>query len=166
MFAKKRFALVFGALLGLLACLAGCAPQGVNAVPNLPAGYYSAVQVNPQELINAYFYAGLPDYIDIREPEARYNNKVYIFKDVLIDEYAERELDKGWLWLDLIKCPVANIDAMKDYAIGDRIDVVGLNLGPEDPRTTGLTFTNCYVLPPNSMGIPAGDTGDAVVTAY
>jgi hypothetical protein len=84
------------------AIISGCASRHVNAVPFLPPVYYNAIEANPQELINAYYYAGLPGYIDIREPEARYNNKVFVFKNVLIDEWVIRELDKGWIWLDLI----------------------------------------------------------------
>jgi len=134
-------------------------------VPSIPSAYYSAIEANPQELIFAYFYAGFADYIDIREPKDRYNNKYFVFKNILIDDWTVRELDKSRLWLDLIKCPVVNIGVMKDYKVGDRIEVVGLNLGPEDDHTPGLTFRDCYVLPVDAIGLPV-EGGPAVVPAY
>lgn len=156
----SAIAIIISAIIG------GCASQHVNAVPFLPPTYFNAIEVNPQELINAYYYAGLPGYIDIREPEARYNNKIFVFKDVLVDEWLVRMLDKGVIWLDLIKCGLINRGDMLNFDIGDRIDVVGINLGPDDPNNTGLTFKDCYVLPAGVVKLPAGDDGVAVVPAY
>jgi hypothetical protein len=163
---RKNLVLVMSAAIIIFTGTAvSCAPRTVNAVPNLPPAYYGAVEANPQELIFAYFYAGYADYIDIREPKSRYDFQYFVFKNILIDAWVMRELDEGWLWLDLIKCPVVNMAAMEEYGPGDRIEVVGLNLGPENVHVPGLTFKDCYVLPVNAVQLPVAD-GPPVVPAY
>lgn len=155
---RKSSLLSFIGITLLLTSLGnGCTSTGTFAPPPyIPAAYYDCIDTNPVDLINAYF-AG---YGEIWGPMERYNDKVFVFKNVLIDGWVVRELEKGWLWLDLIKCHLANTDEMTYYKMGDRIDVVGLNLGPEDIRTKELTFTECYILPPGAIVLPPdGNSG-------
>jgi hypothetical protein len=160
---KKFLAPALAGVMLITGLVGGCkqAPALV-APPYIPAEYYNCVESYPTELIHAYF-AG---YGEIWGPMQKYNDKVFVFKDNIIDAWMVRELDKGWLWLDLIKCPIVNIEDMQKYKIGDKIDVVGLNLGPEDIKTPGLTFKDCYVLPCGSINLPADGTGGAVGPGY
>jgi hypothetical protein len=163
MLTKKLLFPAFGIIIIISSFAGACATtRQLAAPPYIPGNYYNCIETYPQELVHAYF-AG---YGEIWGPKAMYNNKVFVFKDNLIDEYMIRELDKGWIWLDLIKCPLVNLDDMKQYKLGDRIDVVGLNLGPEDDDIPGLTFTDCYVLPCGSLKLPAEGDGGAVGPSY
>ncbi len=162
---KKMLALPACILIVLVGFISGCSQEAFNPPPSLPPVYYTAIESNPQELVYAYFYSGFADYIDIREPKARYNGKFFVFNNVLVDDWVIRDVDKGWIWLDLIKCPLVNTTEMKKFALGDRIEVVGLNLGPEDDHKPGLIFKDCYVLPQGAVQLPVGDS-PAIVPAY
>jgi len=160
---KKSLAPIISLCLILAGMSGGCkSTQQFAAPPYIPAAYYSCIESYPEELVHAYF-AG---YGEIWGPMQKYNDKVFVFKDTLVDAWVVRELDKGWLWLDLIKCPIVNIEDMEKYKIGDRFDLVGLNLGPEDIKNPGLTFKDCYILPCGSVQLPAEGTGGAVGPGY
>ncbi len=161
--ASKIAALAMTLMLVVVGIAGGCKNSTqFLAPPYLPAPYYNCIETYPQELVHAYF-AG---YGEIWGPIQNYNNKVFVFKDNPLDEYVIRELDEGWLWLDLIKCPLANPEAMQYFKVGDKFDLVGLNLGPEDLKTPGLTFKDCYIMRCGSVKLPADGTGGAVGPGY
>jgi hypothetical protein len=160
---RKSLAFIITFCIVIAGLAGGCKGTAqFTAPPYIPAAYYDCIETYPEELVHAYF-AG---YGEIWGPKQKYDGKVFVFKDNLIDAWMVRELDKGWLWLDLIKCPLVNIEEMQNYKIGDRIDVVGLNLGPESVKTPGLTFQDCYVLPCGSIQLPAEGTGSPVGPGY
>lgn len=154
---------LMGIILLFASLSSGCSSTETFAPPPyLPAEYYNCIDTNPTDLINAYF-AG---YGEIWGPMQAYNDKVFVFKNVLIDGWVVRELDKGWLWLDLIKCHLADPDEMTYFKEGDRIDVVGLNLGPEDTKKRELTFIDCYILPSGLVALPPEGGNGAILPGY
>jgi len=155
MLTRKVLTLTMGAVMLLLCLVGGCKPKTFTAPPYIPSGYYDCIETLPVDLVHAYF-AG---YGEIWSALENYNDKVFVFKNLLVDEWMVYELDKGILWLDLIKCYLANPEAMDNYKLGDRIDVVGFNQGPDNIKVTGLTFRDCYVLPPGAIALPAEGNG-------
>jgi hypothetical protein len=129
-----------------------CKKQGLLVVaPYMPPDYYSCIEADAGGLVFAYF-AG---YGNISAAENTYNNKYYVFKNLEIKDWMLTELDKGWLWLESgVKCVLVNIDDMKAFKIGDRIDVVGYNTGVDSSPTPGLLFTNCIVMPTGLVKLP------------
>ncbi len=153
-------------LLGLGTLSAGCTRLTVAAaevVPSLPASYYDCIETYPPDLERVYFgyYPSAGAIANPRRlaiPREKYDNRVYVFKDQIIDAWALRDIARGWLWLDMIKCPLANLGEMKNFCLGDHFDLVGLNLGPVDDSTPVLLFRDCYVLPAGFVKLPAGDS--------
>ncbi len=159
---KLKLSAALGAiLLPLVTVASGCTSAAAYMPPPIPPAYYDAIEVQPIDLVHAYFLG----YGEIWGPKQKYNNQIFVFKDQLIDAWVVRELDQGWIWMDMIKCPVVNVDYMRGLKIGDRIDVVGTNLGPPDDHVPQLAFSNCYVLKPGALQIPAG-TGSTIVVGY
>ncbi len=152
-------------MLGL-GVLTGCTRPTVAAgttVPSLPASYYDSIETYPPDLERVYFgyYPNAGLFAGSRRlavPRAKYDNRVYVFKDQVMDAWAVRDVARGWLWLDNIKCPLVNLGEMKSYRLGDHFDLVGLNLGPVDEGTPVLLFQDCYVLPAGFVKLPAGDS--------
>ncbi|MCL2150242.1 MAG: hypothetical protein FWH51_04880 [Dehalococcoidia bacterium] len=162
MLARKILTLAMGVVLSFASSIGGCTPKTFAPPPYIPPEYYDCIETNAVDLVNAYF-AG---YGEIWGPMERYNDLVFVFKDVLIDAWVVKDLDKGWIWMDLIKCHLADRETMNEYKIGDRIDVVGYNLGPENIKTKELTFTDCYVLPRGAIALPADGSNGLVVGGY
>ena len=73
----------------------------------------------------------------------------------LVDAYMIREVDKGWLWADLTKCPIVNLDLAKQLKPGQRVDIVGISAGRDLSQSPGLVFSSCYVLITGSLQLPA-----------
>jgi len=155
MLARKTFVIAIAAVLLLTSISGGCSAKKFAPPPYIPSGYYDCIETYPAALVSAYFSG----YGEIWGPMENYNDKIFVFKNVLVDQWMLRELDNGWLWLDLIRCQIANIEVMDHYKLGDRIDVVGFNLGPEDIGKAGLTFKDCYILPPGVLVLPAEGNG-------
>ncbi len=127
-------------------------------LPYLPPPYYSATAVFPIELENIYF----SPYINPYTAREQYDNRYYIFKDVTVDAWLIREASKGILWADLTECHVVNVAYLQKLKIGERIDIVGYNVGKPDPKVNQLRFIDSYVLPAGLFGLPLdpGARGD------
>ncbi len=119
-------------------------------VPYLPPIYYQCMSVLPMEIQLAYY----SQYGNHAEAEV-YTGKTFVFKDLLVDLYMLRELNKGWLWADLTKCPILNLDVAKKLRSGDRVDIVGICAGRDLSQSPGLVFKDCYVLITGSVRLPA-----------
>jgi hypothetical protein len=131
-------------------------------VPYISPAYYQCIEVLPVDLENTYYTA----YGNHAEAETMYNGKVFVFKNQLVDLFMIRELDKGWVWADLVKCPVINLDAAKKLKPGDRVDIVGVCLGRDLKISPGLYFSDCYILPTGSVQLPAPGGGGAFAPVY
>jgi len=120
-------------------------------VPFLPPAYYQCVEVLPVDIEKAYY----SEYGNVANAEALYKGVTFVFKDQLVDAYMIREVNKGWLWSDLTKCPIINIDLAKQMEPGDRVDIVGICTGRDLTQSPGLVFRDCYVLYTGSLQLPA-----------
>lgn len=120
-------------------------------VPYLPPVYYQCIQVLPMDVEAAYY----SQYGNVANAEALYKGATFVFKDQLVDAYMIREVNKGWLWADLTKCPIINIDLAKQLEPGDRVDIVGICVGRDLSQSPGLVFRDCYVLITGSLQLPA-----------
>jgi hypothetical protein len=103
------------------------------------------------EIEKAYY----SEYGNSANAASLYNGVTYVFKDQLVDSYMIREVDEGWLWADLTKCPIINIDLAKQLKPGDRVDIVGICTGRDLTQSPGLVFRDCYVLYAASLQLPA-----------
>ena len=122
----------------------------VVIVPFIPADYYNCIEVLPVDLQSSYHTA----YGNHVEAEV-YTGKIFLFKNLLVDQYMLSELDKGWIWADLTNCPVVNMDYARTLKPGDHIDIVGINLGINLTPKSVLAFKDCYLLPTGSLQLPA-----------
>ncbi len=120
-------------------------------IPYIPPAYYQSIEVLPVDLQNTYYTA----YGNHAEAEVAYNDKVFVFRNLLVDQFMLRELDNGWIWVDLTKCPVVNIDYAETLKPGDRIDIVGICMGRDLKISPGLYFKDCYLVPAGCLQLPA-----------
>jgi hypothetical protein len=120
-------------------------------VPYLPPGYYQCIEVLPVDL-EATFHTA---YGNHAEAAIMYDDKTFLFRNLLVDLYMIRELGtKGWLWADLTECPVINMDYAETLKPGNRVDIVGICVGWDDALGK-LIFKDCYILPTGSLQLPA-----------
>ena len=131
-------------------------------IPYINPAYYDCIDVLPMDLENAYYTA----YGNHAEAETMYNGKVFVFKNLLVDEYMLRELDKGWVWADLTKCPVINLEDARKLEPGDRVDILGICMGRDLKISPGLYFKDCYVLVAGSVQLPAPGGGGSFSPVY
>jgi hypothetical protein len=131
-------------------------------IPYILPSYYQAIEVLPVDLENAYYSA----YGNHAEAEFLYTGKSFIFKNVLVDAWMIRELDKGWIWADMVKCPVTNLDDAKRFHPGDRIDIIGICMGRNLAESPGLVFKDCIVIQSGSVQIPAPGSSSTFSSGY
>jgi hypothetical protein len=145
------FVMIVMVILSML-LLVACANKVVfGAPPYLPPNYYDCTQVDPKALVSTYYVGN----VDITSVRAKYNGVIFVFQDVLVNDRMFIGMDEGYIWVDQIKCYLANPDKMKDFKPGDKIDVVGRNAGQISPFIPGLVFKDCYVLPAGQIALPA-----------
>jgi hypothetical protein len=130
-------------------------------VPYIPPAYYECIEVLPVNLQDTYYTA----YGNHEEAETMYTGKYFVFKDQMVDAYMIRELDKGWLWADLTKCPIVDLDYARTLKLGNRVDIVGVCMGRDLKESPGIYFRDCYVLLTGSVQLPAPG-GEAFVPVY
>jgi len=156
MITKKFLPVAVAAIIVATGVITSCRPKFAPP-PYIPSGYYECIEVNPPILVG-WYWGG---YGDIWTPIGLYNDRYYVFKDVLVQEWTIQDLENGWIWLDYVRCELVNPEEMSKYKMGDRIDVVGFNTGPnmDDLRNKMLIFTGCYVLPPGVIQLPSEGNG-------
>ena len=150
-------------LFGLAACASPA--SSVTAIPTFPPAYYNCIEANPLELLNVYFgtlyyfYSGglvANGNEDLVIAEGAYNNQYFVFKHLQVADWMVAELERGWIYAGSgIKCILANPADMKQFKIGDYVDVVGLDAGVITINPPELLFTGCYVLPAGAIPLPA-----------
>lgn len=150
----------------ILAALASesCAYQPhsmYNFPPNIPPEYFNCLEANPTDLLNAYFGHN----VDIKQSENTYNEQVFVFKNIVVKDWVVKDLSQGWIWVSTIKCMVSNLNDMKDYKMGEIIDVVGRNKGVISLTPSELLFEGCIVMPTGSVVLPVGG-GKAFIPSY
>lgn len=151
---------VVAAILLTVTGLCGCTAARAASIPlNIPPEYYNCTEVTPQVICDAYFSR----YGNIAEAQYRFDGLLFVFKNVEVTDSMFKHIDEGYTWVDnLVRCFCVNIDDLKRYKIGDKIDVVGKNEGVV-LNFTGLKFGDCIIMPAGSVQLPApGGTGVAV----
>ena len=153
---RKVFRFVAMPLAAGAMLLSSCGPTTFVPPAYIPPDYYQCTEIDPQALINVYF-TGYGDFTTI---EALYNDVVYVFKNVPVDKRMVMALDdEGYIWVDQVKCYLANPESMSRFKEGDAIDLVGTNDGPTSYYLAGLTFRECYALAAGEIPLPF-DPGD------
>ena len=133
--------------------ISACASAAFSPPPYIPAHYYSATEIEAQALIDAYFWGN----IDWTSVNAKYNGEIYVIKNVTVDKHLLFDLNKGFIWVNQIKCYPTNLKLMKSFDLGEKIDVVGINAGPTNPipqDVPELQFKDCVVIPAGLLTIP------------
>jgi hypothetical protein len=140
--------------------------QGVAArqeiTPYLNAGYYDCTAVLPVDLESTYNRVYNRSKLDAA---TTFDGKYFVFKDLLVDSYMIKDVTKGWIWADQIKCPVIDVGEVRGLTIGERIDVVGICEGKDLKQSPTIFFGNCYVLPTGSVQLPAPGAGTVFTPA-
>ncbi len=165
---KAKYRMIFLPVLCLALVLApvklaSCTSTESTAVPPfLPPHYYDCIKADPTELAEAYFSSFLIWQI----MGEKYDGKVIVFKDVLVEERMYMFLDEGYIWVDQIKCYLVDIDNIKRFQPGDRVDVVGVNKGPTQYNIAILKFDNVVVLPAGSVALPSDPDAGSITPGY
>jgi hypothetical protein len=133
-----------------------------DIVPFIPPAYYQCAEVLPMDIERSFY----SEYGNTAGASAVYGGAVFVFKNLLVDTYMTREVNKGWLWADLTLCPIVNLDAAKKLVSGDRVDIVGICVGRDTTISPGLVFKDCYVLPTGSIQLPAPGGGMTFTSSY
>jgi hypothetical protein len=156
----SRALVVLSVSLGLGTACAG-APQ-TRPLPALPPEYYQAAVATPADLVYAYY----SKYMVISEAEVRYNNMVFVFKNITVTDKTFAFKKDGYIQEDQIKCFVPDImNDAKCFQVGDRIDIVGRNLGDKFGEP-GLILADSYILPAGAVALPAPGEGLIGVAVY
>jgi len=141
----------------------GCSDkESTVAPPFVPPEYFDCIKVTPRELRDLYFVA----YSDFMTVEAQYNDKYFVFKDLTIEDWMFKDIDEGFIWVDLIKCYVVDVEKTKRFKTGDKVDVVGLNAGPTCYQRAELEFVDCIVLPAGSVALPSDPDAATITPGY
>jgi hypothetical protein len=113
-------------ILFSMAFSGACKKQEMQEIPYLSPEYYNCLEAVPSELVSAYF----SNYGNMAHSESQLNKRYFVFKSQLVQDWTLKEMDQGWIWLEgNVKCVLVNISDMKYFKIGDKIDVVGYNMG-------------------------------------
>jgi hypothetical protein len=130
------------------------------APPGVPAEYYNCIEAKPRELVDAYY----SKYFVIQESQARYDNLVFVFKNIEFTDSLNKHLAEGYVYVDVIKCFCSNINDLARYHFGDKIDIIGVNKGIIKGEP-GLLFIDCIILPAGCIELPAVD-GRTLIPGY
>ena len=152
-------ALILAALV-LSASLTGCSGSAEFIPPALITfEYHDCSPIEPNQLLTEYF----GDHAEFRwiDVNTQNNGGVFIFKNIPVDVHMLFELDKGYIWVDQIRCNLVDPNAMDSFRVGDKIDVVGRNAGPTSQFIPELIFNGCVVMPAGQILLPIGYDGSS-----
>jgi len=150
-----------GLLFGNIACSNVFLPT-----PYIPMGYYDCIEVNPGQLVDLYFNTQETTPWEKSLVEGAYNSKVFIFKDTIVDSQTLRDSDKGWIWVDIVRCKVINQHYLNYFKAGDHIDIVGINKGYSEDGEPGLIFQDCVVMEAGTIKLPLEADGGLIFYGY
>ncbi len=158
---KRLFVIAISTIL-MLAGLAGCSKAYMATPPFVPAQYYDCLEVSPYQLVDIYF----SNYANITMSEAQYNGHMFVFKNIRIEDWMLAHLDEGWIWVDQIRCSLSSYFDWGILKAGNRVDVVGMNMGVRSYERPGLAFEDCIVLPAGVVSLPADPGTGPIVPGY
>lgn len=135
-----------------------------NVIPYIPPAYYQCMEITTYEMAYSYWSPIISRQQAADKgspiPGEAYRGKVFVIKNSLVTAYMLKEVNKGYIWLDMIKCIGLNSKDLLRLKVGDRVDIVGINKGPEAENYTEfsegvLIFADCVVLPAGAVKLPA-----------
>jgi len=127
-----------------------------DLTPYINPNCYGCTAVLPVDLESTYNRVYTRSKLDAA---TTFDGKYFVFKDLLVDSYMIKDVGKGWLWADLIKCPVIDIKEAEGLTLGERVDVVGICEGKDLKQSPTICFGDCYVLQTGSVQLPAPGAG-------
>jgi len=150
-------------LLSLVSILISCSQVELTNPPYVPARYYDCLEVKPDQLHDIYYSS----YGNVSIAKAMYNNKRFVFKNILVEEWMLKHIDEGWIWVSQIRCDLGDQCDRSYLTLGNEVDVVGLNMGPDESNLLpGLQFEDCIVIPAGSVTLPADANIVTIVPGY
>jgi hypothetical protein len=159
-----RIASVISVTLITVTGLCGCRSLNAAAVvPFIPAQYFNCTETDVITFYNAYY----SKYANISLASIQFDNQYYVFKDVKLVAEMLKTINDGYFWVSFgqIKCYLLHPSDMNHYKTGDKVDVVGLDIGIV-MNEAGLVFKDCIVLPAGSVQLPAPGGGGASIPMY
>lgn len=142
------------AILSLLCFpFVGCGQEASTTIPLIPPLYYSSTEVAPGALAHEYWNP----HLDVPSAKLLYDGRIFIFKNILLDDTALKHKKEGYLRLEMVKAYITNTNYLARLKVGDLVDIVGINGGVASDFV-GLNFIDCIVLPASSVQIPIGGT--------
>jgi hypothetical protein len=130
----------------------GCSRAAISTLPYVPTGYYASIEVQPDELLGAYFE---PDWGNAEAAGKAYDNLVFVFKDVTVSQFMLTDTANNVFNIGTIRCQSLLDGAAAKLKPGDKIDVVGTDRGIIADKDGWLLFTECVYLPTGSVNLPA-----------
>jgi hypothetical protein len=129
-----------------------CRKPELPTIPYLSPEYYNCLEAIPSELVSAYF----SNYGNMAHSESELNKRYFVFKNQMVQDWTIKEMDQGWIWLEgNVKCVLVNNNGMNNFKIGDKVDVVGYNMGVISYSAAGLWFKDCVVMPAGTVKLPS-----------
>jgi hypothetical protein len=153
---KRLIAGIFcSVLLSAVLAASACSSKNLtNVVPYIPPAYYSGQLAAPFDLSNIYFSPYSP-----ASEIAKLNGNIYVFKDLPVTAITMASVNKGYVWIDVVKAYALNPSNLKQLKLGEKVDVAGVLAGPCKDFPKSLLFNSVVFLPAGSVDIPVG--GDA-----
>ncbi len=128
----------------------------------VPPGYYNCTVTTPVNLCKAYFESSHNITAGLE-----YTNQVFVFKDMVITGDELKSATDGYLWLEnLVQCYFLIGGTLQRLKAGEKVDVVGVDVGPSKEFPNLLVFSGCIFLPAGSVQIPAPGSSGLVFPSY
>jgi hypothetical protein len=140
------------------------APQNTQQVIQqyIPPLYYACSETTPENLAQAYY----SHYYNVADAENTYNGQVFVFKNITITESAIKYATDEYMWVAILQCYFMKSGAAKDLKAGDKVDIVGIDIGVSKDYIGTLIFTGCIFLPAGSVQLPAAGTSSLGIPSY
>ncbi len=158
---RKVISIGFVAAL-IAAGLCGCSrASAAPKVPYVPPEYFDCTEVTPKILSDAYFSR----YANASLAATQFDGLYFVFKNLVVNDLMLKTVAQGYLLADsLIECDCTNINLIKQFKNGDKIDIVGKNKGLTMGVPGGLTLVDCIILPAGTVELPAPGGGVQIPT--
>ena len=159
-----RFGALTSITLIILSSLCGCISlNAAPIVPYVPPEYYNCTETDTVTLYNAYYSR----YANISMAAVEFDNQYYVFKNIKLEAPMLKTINDGYFWVaySQIKCYLAHPADMKRFKAGDKVDVVGFDIGVK-LNEAGLVFKDTLVMPAGTVQLPGPGGGGANIPTY
>jgi hypothetical protein len=147
---------IVSAFLSSQLSLAGCSGPVIDrTIPAVPSSYFQAIEVDPVNLVQAYYPVDLDINIPVGLPEQMYNNQTFVFKNIPVTRAMLSTVQEGFIWINAIKCYPLESNGLTGLKAGDIIDIVGIDSGLCPDFEGSLQFSGCVFIFSGAVQIPA-----------